>query len=53
MTFLDELFECEYCDECHGDVEDHIESPDPLGLPHAWCREDAVCRIEGCEEHTA
>jgi hypothetical protein len=35
--FLAELFEFECCEYCGGDVEDHVVSPDPLGLPHAWC----------------
>jgi len=25
--FLEDQFECEYCSECHGDVEDHDAIP--------------------------
>lgn len=48
--WLEELFEYEYCTECHGDLEDH----DAIGLMGNWfarCKPEAKCRIEKCEEH--
>jgi hypothetical protein len=31
-------FAYEYCEECGGDAEGHMISPDPLGNAHAWCQ---------------
>ncbi len=35
--FLERLFEFEYCSECGGDAKHHIQGPDMLGNPHAFC----------------
>jgi hypothetical protein len=42
--WLRELFEYENCAECGQDETGHIVRPDPLGLPHAWCRHYHVQR---------
>lgn len=36
--WLKELFEFELCHGCGGDWDAHVCGPDPLGLPHAWCK---------------
>lgn len=36
--WLRDLFEFEYCPECHGDAEDHIACEGPFGLPFAMCK---------------
>lgn len=35
---ITDMFQYESCDECDGDLEDHIIAPDPLGHAHAWCK---------------
>jgi hypothetical protein len=37
QEFLEDLFEYEYCAECGGDTEDHIDVLDVLWLFHAYC----------------
>jgi hypothetical protein len=49
-VWLAELFECEFCYECHGDVEDHDAIPF-LGNWFARCKSYAKCHVENCEEH--
>jgi hypothetical protein len=34
-------FGYERCDECGGDLGEHVIAPDPLGHAHAWCATDA------------
>lgn len=36
--FSSELFEFEYCTECHGDAEDHIPCIGPFGSWFAMCK---------------
>lgn len=36
--WLTDLFEFEFCAECHQDAAEHWVGPDPLGLRHAYCK---------------
>lgn len=46
MTWLQRQFEFEYCSECKGDWQDHIDKPDALGKHHAWCITRVVFRMQ-------
>lgn len=48
-TWLAELFEYEYCEECHGDTRDH-DVIDVMGNWFARCKPDARCRVD-CDYH--
>lgn len=37
-AWLAELFRFELCEVCMGDEHAHECGPDPLGLPHAYCK---------------
>jgi hypothetical protein len=40
LADLVEGFEFELCHACGGDLGDHVISPDALGNPHAWCKQE-------------
>lgn len=37
VEVLRSSFEFELCEVCHGDLEDHVIAPDPLGHAHLYC----------------
>lgn len=41
QEFAEELFECEYCAECYGDIKDHLFVIGPFGTWFAFCKNDA------------
>ncbi len=47
-AFLQELFECEFCYECHGDIEHHDAIPF-LGNWFARCKQGNNCQLTECE----
>jgi hypothetical protein len=49
QQWLAELFESEYCAECHGDVQDHDAAPF-IGNWFAQCHDDAQCRVDDCQQ---
>ncbi len=49
--WLEELFEFDYCSECHGDIEDHNVIIDILGNYFAKCKNNSKCHVENCEIH--
>jgi hypothetical protein len=42
QQWLELMFEFEFCEECGGDVADHVVGPDPLGNRHAYCLLDPI-----------
>jgi hypothetical protein len=42
QEFADELFEFEYCAECHGDIKDHAFVIGPFGRWFALCMKGRV-----------
>ena len=45
--WLVNMFEFEYCEVCHGDVEDHTAIPF-MGNWFAQCKPDAECHVGNC-----
>jgi hypothetical protein len=48
--FAERLFESEYCDECHGDIKDHVYVIGAFGLWFACCRGIHVADCKVCEK---
>ena len=48
--FANSLFRYENCDECHGDIKDHLYVIGPFGAWFAFCRRPHLLHCKICEK---